>query len=385
MRAWRSGNVTGFHPVVESSILSVRTTLFWLWFMILLFNIRITDQRFSTTAYQRAGWLPIYDRADLFKYSLASYKAFDCLISKAVFYIQLDPEYSHRQGELEEYILSLFPDCVLRWERNFYARDWTLSYARDLAHLSDDLIWVACNEDHVFVDYNLDVLKSGLDLLSADPNHYSALLYSHWHEGLSITLHKQGILSKCGNWVSASWSETSGVQVIKKARLNHHFTSRDWGDRPMFRTDCLMLEGYELTAPIYIPTRELVRHYDAYMHVSCPHDRAPPLVIPPGFFQNQLRVRYGYPDRKEGWVNVNPMMQYYAVDPNGVDSKTTLDRLPMFWQPVEIDINPDADQEQLNTARIEHFVRQTHSPMNTWGVPFGDNPRVPPEWYQHHL
>jgi hypothetical protein len=353
--------------------------------MILLFNIRITDQRFSPNAYRRAEWLPEYDRADIFKYCLASYKAFDSLISKAVFYILLDPEYAHRRQELEEYIFSLFPSCVLRWERNFYARDWNRSYDHDIAHIPDDLIWVACNEDHIFVDYNLDVLRSGLAMLQTDKNPYGALLYSHWHEGLSMSVHKQGVQSPCGNWIESNWSETSGVQVIKKARLNHYFTCRDWGDRPMFRTDCLMGEGYELIAPLYIPTREIVRHYDAYSHVSCPADRAPPLVIPPAFFENNLKIRYGYFDRKEGWVNVNPMMDYYAVNRKGADVKTTLDRLPMFWKPVEVDVNPATNHELLNTARVDHFIKQTHSPMNTWGVPFNDSPRVPLHWYQHHL
>ena len=351
--------------------------------MIILFNIRITSQRLSV--YQRAYWLPKYDRVDVFKYTLASYKAFDSLISKAVFYIQLDPEYAHRQKELEDYILSLFPNCILRWERNFYAREWNLSYARDIADHPDDLIWVACNDDHVFVDYNLDVLTSGLNLLSADPNPYSVLLYSHWHEAMSITHHKQGVLSACGNWVSASWSETSAIQVIKKERLNHYFSSRDLGDIEMYRTDCLMSVGYELVAPIYAPTREVVMHYDAYSHVGCPANRAAPLVIPPGFFENQLRVRYGYYDRKEGWVNVNPAMEYYAVTPEGADVKTTFDRLPMFWQPVEIDINPDVDHAALNTSRAEHFVRQTHCPMYSWEVLYEDAPRIPPHWYQHHL
>jgi hypothetical protein len=351
--------------------------------MILLFNIRITNHRVIN--YHRAGWLPNYNRADIFKYTLASYKCFESLVSKAIFYIELDPEYAHRQKELEEYIFSLFPNSLVRWQRNFYARDWISSYTKDIEHLPDDLIWMAGNEDHPFVDYNLDVLKSGLTILAADENPLSALLYSHWHEGISINAHKKATLTECGNWVYSSWCETSGINIIKKARLVDHFFTRDWGNTPLYRTDCLMLSGYQLIAPIYVPTRELVRHYDAYMHVWCPHDRASPMVIPPGFFENQLRIRYGYNDRKEGWVNVNPLMEYYAANPNGVDVRTTLDKLPMFWNSIEVDINPDANHELLNKARIEHLIRQTHCPMNTWGVPFDDSPRVPPHWYEHHL
>lgn len=354
--------------------------------MILFINVRITETRLSEYVYERAPWMHRDNRLDIFKYTLASYSAFKPLLSKVIMYIQLDPEYQDRKAELEKYIYGLFPDAVVKWERNFYARDWLRNYELDIADHNDDIIWSCGNEDHPFIDYNLDVLSSGIDLLCKDQNPFSAAMYSHWHEAINIQASKNATLTECGNWVVSVWDESSSIQIIKKSRFYDYFTSQDWGDSPLFRTDNLMELGYKQPAPFYSPTREIVRHYDAYSHVSCPGDRGYPLVIPPGFFENELKIRYGYNDRKEGWVNINPSLPHYNVLESGTDLKVTLDTLPMFWHPVEVDINPEVNHSELNRARNADYFRQSHSPMKTWGVNFDDNPqRTPKHWLSKHM
>lgn len=73
------------------------------------------------------------------------------------------------------------------------------------------------------------------------------------------------------------------------------------------------------------PTQELCRHYDSYTHII---EFVPPLFIPTGFFENNIRVRYGYNDYKSGWINVNPCKTIVGID---CDLWSLLNDLPHFW------------------------------------------------------
>ena len=57
---------------------------------------------------------------------------------------------------------------------------------------------------------------------------------------------------------------------------------------------------------LVVPFKELFRHFDGYWHQSISNNQCPAIDIPPGFFENDIKVRYGYDDYKEGWVNINP-------------------------------------------------------------------------------
>jgi hypothetical protein len=73
--------------------------------MILFFNVKITNQGLSY--YARADHLPGADRLNIFKYCLASYSALVPVLSKCIFYIQLESMFADRQDELDQ-CLDLF-------------------------------------------------------------------------------------------------------------------------------------------------------------------------------------------------------------------------------------------------------------------------------------
>ena len=37
------------------------------------------------------------------------------------------------------------------------------------------------------------------------------------------------------------------------------------------------------------------------------NDKCPSIDIPVGYFDKKIKIRYGYNDRKEDWVNINPL------------------------------------------------------------------------------
>jgi hypothetical protein len=82
---------------------------------------------------------------------------------------------------------------------------------------------------------------------------------------------------------------------------------------------------------------ELCRHYDGYTSLM---KYVPPLFIPPGFFERQIKIRYGYEKRKDGWVNINPNAPWITEE---VDLPILVNDIPHFWREriMEVDVNPN--------------------------------------------
>jgi hypothetical protein len=356
--------------------------------MILLFNVKITSQGLSY--YHRNNWLPKSDRLDIFKYCLASYTALLPVFSKCLFFIQLDPEFANRKLELEQFITEHFPQDKLElfWYRNNYTRDW-----RELCdrYFTDpkELIWFAGNDDHIFIDYDLDVVRAGIELLNADPDPLSAIYYSHWPEQMRLSLHHQGQLTADKNYIKFTWRTFDAIRIIKTERFRRYWFETNFGDEIVFRTDTLWHAGVQMTGPVYAPTRELVRHYDGYSHVS-PQiiNLAPPLFIPPGFFENEMKVRIGFSDHLPDWTNFNPLAQWlYAAHPHGTDYRWIGDDIPLFWQS-RIKIlasNSEIDNMKLAKARDSAFLAATRIPMICYSTNFDHTGGAPEEWFSNHM
>jgi hypothetical protein len=96
-----------------------------------------------------------------------------------------------------------------------------------------------------------------------------------------------------------------------------------------------------------------------------------------GFFEKNIKIRYGYNDRKEGWVNINPKSEYYyAYNKEGADYKFTLKELPLFWKSriSEIDSNPDIDEEETIQYRLKSILEMIYT-----------NAHIYPEKYHQYI
>ena len=138
--------------------------------MKVLFNVKITDIRMGYP-YRRAAWMPNPERYDVFRYCLASTAVLEPLVSKFVFCVTLAPELADRQQELEAYMRELFPADKLEliWSRCDYGRDWKRICDKYLDD-PDEIVWLACNDDHIFIDSNLDMVESAINWLDLDPD-----------------------------------------------------------------------------------------------------------------------------------------------------------------------------------------------------------------------
>ena len=361
--------------------------------MIVLFNVKITDVRMGYP-YTRGTWMPDPCRFDIFKYCLASTAVLNPLVSKFVFCITMAPELAHRQAELDAYIRELFPadKLDLTWARNDFGRDWRRTCDRVLSD-PDELVWLACNDDHIFIDRDLDIVKAAISTLNADLDPNAIMYYSHWPEQMRMSVHLGGTVTEDKNFIKFQWENFDGIMILKAGRLSKYW-ERDYGDNIMFKVDYLGAHhGYKCPGTVYAPTRELVRHYEGYSHVNqnMPQTLAntvPPLFVPPGFFDCEMKIRIGYSERDDSATNFYAAAErLYNVDPNGTDYRWTVEDVPLFWKHhiADVDVNLDQDIHGLKQARDAAFLASTRVPMGCFGVNFDHTNSAPNEWFTNHL
>lgn len=361
--------------------------------MIVLFNVKITDVKMSWpyagTVYDRAPWFSVSNRFDIFKYCLASRAVMSPLVDKFVFYIDL-AEFSPRQAELEEYMLSIFPadKLEINWHRIERTQNWR-NLCDQQFNDPNQLIWYEGNDDHIFIDSNLDMIAASIATINADPDPLAVMYYSHWPEQMRMSLALNGELTADGNFIKFHWDTVDSLLLMKAGRFRKYWVETDCGEDNMYRTDPLGWQyGYKIPSTVYSPTRELIRHYDGYSHVGKLLGAiAPPLYVPEGFFDQTMRVRIGYTDRVDGWTNLySAAERLYSIDPNGVEARWVKEDIPLLWQEhiAELDINPDQDTELLKQARDAAFLAMTRIPLKAHGHEFGTECH-PTSWFQKHL
>lgn len=338
--------------------------------MILFLNVIFTEQP-PISPFPNANLNRVYynydrgnlsnpDQIDIFKYSLASL-AVAYPWSKVILKISLEDKYTDRKTELQSFIESEFQDfdLVLEWKRNEIQQDWINTYNL----LDDELIWFCCNHDHIFIDSSTEHLNHLTKHIQKAPEYpLTTIGFSHFSE--SIRMAKSGlhlppkdptsykIEDRC---VSVLSTVHDSIQIITKQVYYEWWCKYDLkgGFFPRPESHWTISIGWIAPMPtvrLFIPTKELVRHFDGYGHSSIPNSQVPALDIPTGFFENDIKIRYGYKDRKEGWVNINPLSkEYYAENKTGTDYKLGIKSLPLFWKNKisTIDINPLAVEEDL--------------------------------------
>lgn len=360
--------------------------------MIILFNVKITDIRMGYP-YRRAEWMPNPERFDVFRYCLASHAVLEPLVSKFIFCITLAPELAHRHAELDAYIRSLYPADKLEliWQRCDYGRDWKKICDRYLTD-PDELVWLACNDDHIFIDSSLDVVESAIKWVTADPNPNAVMYYSHWPEQMRMSKHLNGTLTSDGDFIRYDWDTYDGIMLLKAGRLKQYW-EREYGDAQMFKVDYLgAFYGCKFPGPVYAPTKEIVRHYEGYSHVNDNMEQTlanivPPLFIPPGFFENNMHIRVGFVERDDAYTNFNPAAEWlYNSKPTGTDYRWHEDDIPLFWQGhiTNIEYDKNYNTGQMRWARDAGVLAATRVPMKCFCVEFTHENHHPKEWFTKH-
>lgn len=347
--------------------------------MILYFDNYITDEPFHKGGHQfldmvRNSSAKIYNmpsKLDITLYTLASYA--EIPFSNVI--IKYELQNISQKERFEKEVLKLFPKAVLIYGRSDNQKKFqeTIKF---MNNLGDEWIFYAGNNDHPFLSPNKEILNACLDKAKkiAFKTPYVSISISHFTEFYNfarkgtpfheVITPESYILEENKDYIVASFPKGMyvGIQIVNKKLFEHWFFSGNAGDVLIRRSECIEPFSKKIKQILVIPKKELCVHFDGYMPsyknpCNLSYDLCPPLFIPPGFFENQIKIRYGYDDYKEGWVNINPLKQKYSFRDivNGTDLKISLDQLPLFWRRriAKIDKNKGIDQEKVNKAILQ--------------------------------
>lgn len=337
--------------------------------MIYFCNTFITE--IKSNGYIDRGNLRKFTNFDIFKYSLASaskiYKW-----TKVILKIELDECYKHRQDELSEFIKHEFKDYPihLEWKRNVYQNDWIESF--DL--LNDRLIWFCCNHDHIFIDSDNSHLNDLVEKMNNDSEEYISLGFSHWPELIrSAKLGGESPPKNSNsykfedNCISIRNNSFDSIQIITKELYKNWWFTGNFNHCRLPRPDYfgVAIDVFK-NVPIHkviIPLKELCRHFDGYQHCNYRilNNKCPAIDIPQGFFDNNIKINYGFDDRHvdNTVTNLNPTINsYFADDIKGTDYKWTLEDIPNFWKSRISNIidNKNVNREMMIQYRLKSIL-----------------------------
>ena len=302
---------------------------------------------------------------DIVKYTLSSYSSinWDQVIIR---YVCEDEEDT---SQFHDFVENLFPNAIIQNERS----DSATKYFDALLMLKDfDDPWVffSPNNDHPCIGnpYILDdLLSEAEDVERIYPESIVSVLYSHFTEGLTCISPSNNCWGSYSNNFPKVLGETENAFIVKNSKfmsdsiklfrlssLLDLFQSDTNGGRVIILEH---LESYQSSNLIDItlsPKKELCRHYDSYTHVI---ETTPPLFIPDGFFDNKIKIRYGYENLLRGYVNVNPFGQYSFLQNGNADLRCLISQLPFFWRDkIEtIDVSEEISKSIISSERIEAF------------------------------
>lgn len=354
--------------------------------MIIIVNAKITDVRLDQNKTRYALNSDI--RFDVARYCYASLGALSPLVTKYFFHLDLS-DYPGKQDEMQNWLETHIPKEKL--EINWYRCNNILQW-RELTEkfngLNDNLIFHAPWEDHIFWDSNLDRISEGLELIKNDPHPNAVLPLSHYPESIRYTsvLPDLEVLDN-HNFVTCMRPNNDCFRVMKRELWDWYLDQITDPNHFIFRHEHWNDIQYPMNK-MYISTKELFRHYDGYTHVGITAEVEPPLEIPSGFF-NGMILRYGFNERDNNAVNINPANTILkAVDSNiGTDYRFSLDDIPLFWKPFikEIIVNNNADHNKLTDYRNKFYQELANINFFSIGSNFGDHNKIPSVWLENHM
>ena len=302
-------------------------------------------------------------KIDVVKYTLASYSKikWDRVI------IRFECEELSETAGFKVYCKEIFPEAEVYNERS----DTAAKYFNALSAINEsDSAWVfySPNNDHPYLGASEDMeryVKLADKVTLENPTNIVSLVYSHFTEGMtdnrmsdpkwgSFGYKLKKVIYEDADLIltKSNKAPLESCQLFKLGYLKYIFFSTKNLGRVIRLEDTEFILSRNHNIIQIHPKIELCRHYDSYAHVM-DLDYVPPLFIPDGFFEKSIKIRYGYDDWRNGWVNVNPLIS--SITP-AVDLLTLFDDIPYFWMDriSEIDVNPLFPQD-LNKNNLPYY------------------------------
>ena len=250
-----------------------------------------------------------HSKLEVLEYLLKSYSKINFKVSKIN--LEFEGEFKNRENYFYKLIKDNFKNLDFKNLRVSNLNDWRKEI-NDIK--SEEPIFFSCNDDHIFIDNNLnhlEALEKNFKILNKKYEYVSAAI-SHWQEIMNLfyleknysnLLIKQRYNQKYRTNIEkhrleeiyiSNFRRASAIQILNKQLLKLFFSEGIDINHDFRRTDGINLnqKRFENIEWINIfPTRELFRHFDVYSHFYYKHKFIPPMFIPiekEGFFKLQI-------------------------------------------------------------------------------------------------
>ena len=321
-------------------------------------------------------------KLDITKYTLASYSV---LPWKKVI-IRYEIEDGKRSLDFETYCKELFPLCIIENERS----DTAKKYCDAISKYCDDsdLVFFSADNDQPYIspkEFPQNLLPIINKLSSVHASSSVSFVYSHFTEGIN-SLSRQNMLwgTYCGLTFKKIYEDEiciavkpskfvgDSMYILKAKSLKEIFSKAPNRGRVVRMEDTGLNLSRQIEQVLIFPKEELCRHYDSSLHrVRTGQTKDPwiqPLLfIPDGFFEKNIHIRYGYDDRKDGFVSINPLFHSTCtLNPSHPELNILLNDLPLFWKSriSEVDINIEM-RDKLDGLKKENLPYYKYN-KNPW-------------------
>lgn len=318
-------------------------------------------------------------KLDVCKYALASYAELEW--DYAV--IRYDCENPADNSHFHEFCEKIFPQADITNSRSNSAQKY-LSALSKLKRFGNPWIFFSPNNDHPYVGREKSLsryIELAQEFERKYPKHVVSILYSHFTEAMcsaSPSQHLWGRYAKVFTKIKYENQDSYVVEINKFLCDSVHILRLDILLRIFSTTQntgrLIKLEDTEFYLSQKIkhlsvwPKKELCRHYDGSLGGF---DSVPPLFIPDGFFEGNIKIRYGFQDYVDGFINIDPIaLSSRHLTGVGPDINCLLEDIPGFWLPriSSIERNPGLQDEYLDRANLEYYKNL----INPWH----DRPRI---------
>lgn len=321
--------------------------------MILLFNTYVTEQSLNFIHGEGSPWKEIrklntsfrqQSKIDIFKYTIESYKFLP--FTKQYFFYELDDK--TRYEEVDDFIKKVFPEAFIHHKRADYQ-----SLYRELwgfLNINNEWIFYSPNNDHPFNSYQTPDINYLISKGNEYVESYKGLVgifYSHQDEFIHLPYK--------GNWFSNLYNnhieprelleedeqcavmlsykgDNTGIQIVHPNLFKYWFIENDLKNYRIIRQEDT--RGFFLTNNqiSIMPKYEICAHFDG--QPSLTPSIQPPLFIPKGFFQNDIRIRYNKADYDPEYTNVSSRKKFYSFEDSrfGTDMISSIETLPLVWK-----------------------------------------------------
>lgn len=252
--------------------------------MYLFINTAITDNRLGTSRTVNSN------RVDIFKYCISSLSIVP--FNEVFIYLHFyeNENLKDRKLEVETHIKKSFSHTKLNLYnfRNEYQSQWKKSL-QPIIDGKFNSVWFMCNDDHIFLDSELDTILSARNIIE-NTNENIAMYLSHWPEMLKRSEKLNS--GKLYNKYFQFWEDFNcdSILFMHKNILYDWWFNHNYNDRFMPRSDWPGADVKCNIIKMLTPLREQCRHFEGYPHIGLTEEDCPPLIIPNNFFNNNINL-----------------------------------------------------------------------------------------------